>query len=229
MNVLLVEDYLDLQHAIRDHLRRHEHHVLALESAEHVDAALMRQSVDVALVDLILPGEDGLSLVRRLRHSHPGMGIIVISGRNSTLDRVNSYHSGADLYLAKPVIYEELLAALEALGRRLTERSAKALPAPGDCTLLVDSQSLEVRGPQGSARLTTTEFALLKGLTRARDGLLETPTIYQMLGREEGRKAALEALVYRVRRKLAQAGAGERCIRAHRLKGYQLFCPVRIV
>ncbi len=229
MNVLLVEDYLDLQHAIRDHLQRHDHRVIALDSAEPVDAALAHEAIDLALIDLKLPGEDGLSLIRRLRHSHPEVGIIVISARNTTLDRVNGYQSGADLYLTKPVIHEELLAAVDAVSRRLAERPAPARKTPDGCELEIDSHSLEVRGPEGSARLTTTEFTLLSGLARARGGMLETPAIYRMLGRVEGRKAALEALIYRVRRKMAQAGAGDHCIRAHRLKGYQLFCAVRIV
>lgn len=228
MNILLVEDYLDLRRALRDGLQRMGHRVLDLGNAEEVDAALDETAMDLALIDLSLPGEDGLSLVKRLRQAHPQMGIIVISARNTTLDRVNGYQGGADLYLTKPVIQEELHAAIAAVSRRL---NIEAVPAPARQSggVDLDSHSLEVRGPQGSARLTTTEYALLAGLTQAKGHILETPQIFQMLGRGEGRKSALEALVYRVRRKMAQAGAGDNAIRAHRLKGYQLFCPVRIV
>lgn len=228
MDVLLVEDYADLRQALQESLQRLHHRVIALDCAEEVDAALAQTAVELGIVDLNLPGEDGLSLVKRLRQAYPDIGLIVISARNTTLDRVNSYHGGADLYLSKPVIQEELHAAIMALDRRM-RRSAppEAMPRVGGIEL--DSQSLEVRGPMGSARLTTTEFALLAGLDQAKGHVLEMPAIYQMLGSNEGRKSALEALVYRVRRKMRQAGAGANVIRAHRLKGYQLVCPVRIV
>ena len=228
MNILLVEDYVDLQQVLRESLQRPGHAVTALGSAEEVDATLATQRGHLALIDLNLPGEDGLSLVRRLRQAYPEMGIVVISARNTTLDRVNGYQSGADLYLNKPIVHEELYSAIAAVARRLT-LPAQPLVLPDERQIELDSSSLEVRGPQGSARLTTTEYALLAGLSRAKDRILDTPLIYQMLGRTEGRKSALEALVYRVRRKMAQAGAGDNAIRAHRLKGYQLFCPVRIV
>lgn len=227
MKILLVEDFLDLQKTMQEALQRLQHEVLALSEAEQVDPALAEHRIDLALIDLTLPKEDGLSLIKRLRQSHPDMGIIAISGRGSTLDRINGYQSGADIYLTKPVVNEELFAAVHALCRRLTRRTEP--PAAGSArSIELDCHTLEVRGPAGCALLTTTEFALLSGLVRAKDRILETPLIYQMLGRDEGKKSALEALVYRVRRKLAQAGAGDNCIRAHRLKGYQLFCSVRM-
>ncbi len=228
MNILLVEDYQDLLHAIAESLERLEHRVTGLRTAEEVDAVLARQRTDLALVDLNLPREDGLSLIKRLRQAHPEMGIIVISARNTTLDRVNGYQSGADIYLTKPVANEELVAAIDGLTRRL-KPSPRLNGLREDRTIDLNSHTLELNGPQGSARLTTTEFTLLSGLAQANEGRLETPQIYQLLGRSEGKKSALEALIYRVRRKLAEAGAGENCIRAHRLKGYQLFCSVRLI
>jgi DNA-binding response OmpR family regulator len=230
MNILLVEDYQDLKLAMTESLKRQNHHVVGLDTAEEVDAALARQRSDLALIDLNLPREDGLSLIKRMRHAHPDMGIIIISARNSTLDRVSGYQSGADIYLTKPVGNEELTAAINGLARRLNLQPIQQdEPVPSEQTVQVDSQTLQLRGPQGTAHLTTTEFTLLAGLVRARDRTLETQQIYQMLGRADGKKSALEALVYRIRRKMAEAGAGDNSIRSHRLKGYQLFCPVRIV
>ena len=228
MNILLVEDYQDLLHAIAESLERLEHRVTGLRTAEEVDAVLARQRTDLALVDLNLPREDGLSLIKRLRQAHPEMGIIVISARNTTLDRVNGYQSGADIYLTKPVANEELVAAIDGLARRLRP-SPRLNGVMEDRTIDLNSHTLELNGPQGSARLTTTEFTLLSGLAQANEGRLETPQIYQLLGRSEGKKSALEALIYRVRRQLAETGAGDNCIRAHRLKGYQLFCSVRLL
>ena len=228
MNILLVEDYRDLQQALTESLQRLQHQVVSLGAAEEVDAALAEQPADVALVDLNLPKEDGLSLIKRLRHTHPDMGIIVISGRDSTLARVSGYQSGADLYLTKPVVNEELFAAIGAVGRRLKRRAdAPAVAEPPGVQL--DTTRMEVVGPDARIRLTTTEYTLLAALARNGSRPLETARIYQLLGREPGQKSALEALVYRVRRKLAQAGAGSHSIRAHRMQGYQLSCRLRIV
>ena len=148
--------------------------------------------------------------------------------RNSTLDRISGYQSGADIYLTKPVVNEELFAAVHALERRLRTPAALKTAAADVSHIQLDGHTLELRGPRSSQRLTTTEFALLSGLVRAPDRTLETEAIYRMLGRSEGKKSALEALVYRVRRKLAEAGAGDNSIRAHRLRGYQLLCAVRL-
>lgn len=231
MNILLVEDYQSLRLSLQRSLERMNHRVVALGTAEEADQALAEARFDLALIDLGLPGEDGLSLIKRLRPMHPEMGIIVISARHTTLDRVNGYQGGADLYLTKPLIEEELFAAMNAVSRRLGNeaQTLQSLQTETATGLELDRRSLEVRGPEGSARLTTTEFTLLAGLNQAKDHILETAQIYQMLGRPLGRKSALEALVYRVRRKLGQAGAGDNAIRAHRLKGYQLFCPLRVV
>lgn len=227
MDILLVEDYLDLQRAIAESLQRLNHVVIPLSTAEEVDAALAERHLDLAVIDLNLPGEDGLSLIRRLRHTRPELGIIVMSARDTTLDRISGYQSGADLYLTKPVVHEELFAAVQALSRRLQRRTERAGVRDAS-TPALDRNTLEIRGPLGISRLTTTEFSLLASLAQAKDRTLETEQIYQILGRNAGKKSALEALVYRVRRKMAQAGAGEHCIRAHRLKGYQLLCPMRI-
>ncbi len=228
MHLLLVEDDAALRQALQRALQAMGHGVTAVGTAEEVDAALARDPIELALIDLGLPGEDGLSLIQRLRQADPGLGLIVISARGSPPDRISGYEGGADLYLSKPLLQEELAAAITALSRRLATPApaGRSAQAPG---IELDRRSLEVRGPQGSARLTTTEFTLLAGLNQAQGQVLEIPAIYRMLGREPGQKSALEALVYRVRRKMGQAGAGENAIRAHRLKGYQLFCPVRIV
>jgi DNA-binding response OmpR family regulator len=73
----------------------------------------------VLLLDLSLPGEDGLSIARRLRQSHPLLGIIMLTARSTVADRVKGLHAGADMYMAKPVDMGELAAAVQAVARRL--------------------------------------------------------------------------------------------------------------
>jgi DNA-binding response OmpR family regulator len=229
MNILIVEDYTALQEAWVEGLNRRGHTAVGVSQAEDVDAKLSSFAAQLVLIDLHLPGEDGLSLSRRLRHAHPDMGIIIASARNSTLDRINGFQSGADNYMVKPIGMEELYAVVESMARRLDSPRSGAANTRARSCIELDSSTLHVRGPGGTQKLTTSEYALLSGLTMAKDRALPPDEIYQLLGRDGGKKSALEAMVYRVRRKLAEAGAGEHCIRAHRLKGYQVFCQVRIV
>ena len=76
MNILLVEDYQELQLAMTETLKRQNHQVVSLAAAEDVDAAVVTQVPDLALIDLTLPKEDGLSLIKRMRHAHPVLGVI---------------------------------------------------------------------------------------------------------------------------------------------------------
>lgn len=186
MHILLVEDYQDLQLAMSETLKRQSHQVVGLTAAEEVDAAVAAQMPDLALIDLNLPKEDGLSLIKRMRHAHPVLGIIVISARNTTMDRVNGYQSGADIYLAKPVANEELVAAINVVARRLDMQPKPETAALKTSAIELNSSTLQVKGPLASARLTTTEFALLAGLIKAMDHTLETQVIYHMLGRGDG-------------------------------------------
>ena len=229
MNILIVEDYIELQQAWAQGLNRRGHTAVGVSQAEEVDAKLSGFAAQIVIVDLNLPGEDGLSLSRRLRHAHPDLGIIIASARNSTLDRISGFQTGADNYLIKPIALEELYAVVESLARRLQGLRSSSADASTPSCIELDSSTLQVRGPGGTQKLTTSEYALLSGLTQAKDRAMPPHEIYQLLGRQSGKKSALEAMVYRVRRKLAGAGAGEHSIRAHRLKGYQVFCQLRIV
>jgi DNA-binding response OmpR family regulator len=84
-----------------------------------LDETLERESPDILLLDLGLPGEDGLSIARRIRRRHPHLGIVMITGRGHLEDRVQGFREGADLYFVKPVDIRELEAAIRNLHRRL--------------------------------------------------------------------------------------------------------------
>ena len=104
LSIVLVEDNDDLRELTADALRGEGHRVLALSCAEELDDQSAGESVDVFLIDLNLPGENGLSLCRRVRASRPDAGIVIMTARVALNDRIAGYkQGGADIYLTKPV------------------------------------------------------------------------------------------------------------------------------
>ena len=148
LKILLVEDNDALREATLAFLQRHGHYVRGVASAEEVNDVEGGFVPDVYIIDLILPAEDGVSLTKRLRAAHPGVGIIITTALSRIGDKVLGYRSGADLYLTKPLDPEELIASLESLGSRLR----KASPTPD--TMLLKIASLKIIGPLGEAPLS---------------------------------------------------------------------------
>ena len=111
LNIAVVEDHETLRLVTVEALQSQGHRVIGVESAEFLQEALGNQSLDLVVVDVNLPGEDGVSLARRLKLSHPDLGVIVVSARNRLDDKLGAYECGADLYLTKPVSVQELCAA----------------------------------------------------------------------------------------------------------------------
>ena len=126
---------------------------------------------------------------------------------------------------------EELIAAVNALARRLGmgNQAAPAYDSEPEAIELRTAQS-RIQGSQGAQNLTPTEFTLLMALARAKGKSLELWQIYDVLGKDEQtlQKSALEAQLYRLRKKLSYCGAGDQALRALRLKGYRLYCPIYI-
>lgn len=121
LEIVLVEDHDDLRRVTAVLLAERGHHVVGLSSAEEVDDSILLPKPDVFILDLNLPGEDGLDLAKRIRSAQPRVGIILTTVRSELRDRLDGYESGADIYLPKPTDFEELTAAVEALGRRVRD------------------------------------------------------------------------------------------------------------
>lgn len=220
LTLLLVEDHDALRELLVEHLRSQGHHVLAAPSAEAMDEQRADRRVDIYLLDLNLPGEDGLSLARRIRAAEPHCGIVMLTARDGLRDRVSGYAEGADAYLAKPVAMEELDAVIVALSRRLRPPDSESL------RLRVDA--LRLFGPAGDCKLSAAECTLLTGLARAPDRSLEAWQLVELLGKpiEQYRKASLEVHMVRLRAKLAQVGAPRDSIVALRGRGYRLVAGI---
>lgn len=218
LNLLIVEDNDDLRDSLADALGTRGHHVVALDCAEAVPEQAELTRLDLAIVDLNLPGEDGLALAQRLREAQPGLGIIMLTARAQSSDKVAGYEHGADIYLTKPVSLQELAGAVQALGRRLK-------PAGHDGGLELDTRRLCLIGADGSVTaLKPQEAVLLAAFVRAPQQRLEHWQIAGLLGMPDHdiNKPALELHIVRLRKKLP--GGTDDCspIKAIRGWGYQL-------
>ncbi len=231
MNIIVIEDNDNLRQATVAMLTRHGHPATGLICAEDVDEMRFDPAPGLFVIDLNLPGEDGLSLARRLRASQPLVGIIIVTARSRLGDKVAGYESGADLYLPKPVDPAELLAAVESLERRL--QHSRRLLQPGEPVheLRLDQVGRVLQGALGTELLSQNETAILVGLSRAPGSRLESWQIMAAIDKDPATyaKSSLEVRMLRLRQKLVRVGAHDRCLPALRSYGYQLGVPVRVI
>jgi DNA-binding response OmpR family regulator len=222
LNILVVEDNDEFRHTLLDILSRDGHRVSGVDCAEAV--AEQSASFELVLIDLNLPGEDGLALARRLRRAQPNIGIIMVTARQLPGERVDGYASGADLYLPKPVDLNELRAAIVALSRRLN-------PEHTEQALWLNPKALRLEGLDGtSVDLSAAQTRLLQAFARAAEQRLENWQLIELLEQHSAHdpKAALELQIVRLRKKLTEAGAPSGSIKAIRNWGYALSVALRL-
>ena len=224
LNLVLVEDGDDLRILLSSALRQEGHHVVALTCAEELEDHPGIGQVDAFLIDVNLPGEDGFSLAKRIRHVYPLAGIIMLTARSTQDDKMHGYDCGADLYLTKPVSLPELFAALRSFARRHLATYKQI--HDGVLTL----NKLELMGHLGSVKLTSQESLLLSAMVRAPGGKLETWQLAELLQLEmdEAFKASLAVRMVRLRKKLIDAGAQSTVIESIRNVGYQINTYIEI-
>lgn len=222
LNILVVEDYDVLRNAMVKVLTRAGHRVLGVGMAEDVDDEPMGCLPDLYIIDLNLPGENGLSLARRIRQSTPDAHIVLATARADVDDRVAGYAAGADIYLPKPVAPEELVAIAQSLSQRLHRK-----PQSEDAQLSLHSKRLFLKGHKAQATLTQSEVVILGALARAPDTVLEHWQVAQQLGADS--KESQEVRIGRLRKKLIACGAEAPAIKAIRNQGYKLLCWVEVV
>ena len=223
LKILVIEDNDELREATLTFLQHQGHYVRGVPMAEDIHDVTGGFVPDVYVIDLNLPDEDGLSLTRRLRASHPHVGIVITTARTQIGDKVIGYESGADLYLTKPVHPQELMAGVVALGKRL-----RALLHQEDAFVLKLS-SQQLSGPAGATDLTTSDTLILTALARAPGQSLERWQLAEIIGagtENAPTAATMEMRIARLRKKLASAGAQQPSIKALHKVGYTLCCPV---
>lgn len=224
LRILVVEDHDDLRAATIATLCGFGHDARGAAHAGELAQQRAQFAPHIVVLDLGLPGEDGLSLARRLRADDAALGIVIVTARHRSDDRVAGFDAGADIYLTKPASPEELRAAIAAIGRRVA-------PADEAATgLWLDSVILQLAGPGGEVDVSSQEATLLTALAQAPGRRLTNAELATLTGRSTDTfgKAALEVQIVRLRKKLQQAGATTPTIKAIRGSGYQLCIPLTI-
>lgn len=225
LRILLVEDYDDLRNAICKVLTQDGHEVVGVAMAEDVDDEPVGFVSDLYILDINLPGEDGISLAARLRKSQPDVGIVIISARHAVSDRIDGYSAGANLYLMKPLVLEELCAVVRGFAQRLGSAEAEASQ-----TIALHPLKMELTGPGGSVRMTQSEVVLLAAFSRAAQQSLEHWQVAAHLDHGANlTKENLEVKVGRLRKKLMQCGVEAPAIQSIRGVGYRLCSAVHVM
>jgi two-component system phosphate regulon response regulator OmpR len=181
--ILVVDDDQRLRELLVRYLGGEGHEVKAVADAAAMDKQLARERYDLLVLDLMLPGEDGLAVCRRLRTQETSPAIIMLTAKGDDVDRIVGLEMGADDYLPKPFNPRELLARINAVLRRRTPAGPPGAPAAGGVfefgafSLNLATRSLTRAGK--SVPLTTGEFSVLKVLAQhprqplSRDKLME--------------------------------------------------------
>lgn len=224
LNIVVVEDNHDLRTLLCKGLRSDGHLVTGLASAEELEDQAGVDHADAFLIDINLPGEDGMSLSKRIRKAHPLVGIIILSARAELTDKVEGYGCGADLYLTKPIEMTELQAAFNSFARRRQATLKHVTPQ----SLMLNK--LDLQGRLATVKLTSQEAMVLTAMARAPAGKLETWQIAELLDIEvdESFKASLAVRMVRLRKKISETGTEGIAIEAIRQFGYQLLAHVEI-
>lgn len=228
MRLLLVEDHAELAVWVAKNLRQSGYAVDVVARGDHAEAALLTQPYDLVILDLSLPGMDGLDVLRRLRHQEKTrfLPVLILTARSSLEDRVTGLNLGADDYLPKPFEVAELEARIKALLRR----SGNVMTAVCVGQLEFDTNSRLVTVAGKPLSLTPRELAVLEilmsrlGKPVPRNVLFEKVFSFD----DDARAEAIEIYVHRLRKKLEGSGAilttmrglgymlGEDAVDAHR-------------
>jgi len=227
IHVLAVDDDPALRTLLVDYLTGHGLRVTAVASGREMDEVLEREAVDLVLLDLRLPGEDGLQIARSLRE-RATLPIVLLTGQNEEADRVMGLELGADDYVTKPFSPRELLARLRAVLRRyqvqatLPERDSTRRAFRFDGWEL-NLRTRRLRSPAGeTVELSNGEFSLLAALCSAPGRALSRDQLLTMsrLHEAEVYDRTIDVQILRLRRKIEQDPSHPKLIVTQRGTGY---------
>lgn len=226
-NILIIEDDRDIAKLVEMHLKDEGHAAtLAFDGTTGLELALSRP-FDLIILDIMLPGKDGLEICRRVRAVSPATPILMLTARSTELDRVLGLEIGADDYLTKPFSIRELVARVKALFRRSETQGAGAAPGSqpvisiGDLMIDPDKRRVLLKGKEIS--LTAKEFDLLlrfvkrPGRVYTRMDLLNSVWGYGY----EGYEHTVNSHINRLRAKIEEDPARPRYILSVRGVGYK--------
>ena len=229
--ILLVDDDDGIRDLVSEFLTQHGYRVETAPDARAMTMILARGQVDLVVLDVMMPGEDGLSVCRRLTGQANAPGVIMLSAMGEDTDRIVGLELGADDYLPKPCNPRELLARVKAVLRRRRETEISFNAAPSTiCHFAgwrLDIVRRELRSPQGvMVNLSSGEFSLLKVFVERPQRILTRDQLLDLTrGRDnEAYDRAIDVQISRLRKKLDDRVGGAELIRTLRNEGY-MFAP----
>ena len=229
-HILIVDDQREICDLVQEYLSGEGYRVSIAHDGAGMRRVIVQDPVDLVILDLMLPGEDGLTLARSLREES-SVGIIILTGRGETVDRIIGLEMGADDYLPKPFHLRELLARVKSVLRRASTRSADrqgpSRPRARFAGWNLDLSTRELLSPSGEeVRLTTGEFDLLAAFVNNANQVLSRDRLLDLArNREAGPfDRTIDVQVGRLRRKLEDDPQRPTMIKTVRGSGY-IFTP----
>ncbi len=222
MRILVVEDNTLLRHHLSVQLKELGHQVDAAEDAREADYFLNEHTPDVAVVDLGLPGEDGMSLLQRWRTNGIKLPILVLTAREGWQAKVAALQAGADDYVTKPFHIEEIIARLQALLRRNSGHASQIISLP---PFQVDLSRKEVMVCGELVKLTVFEYTIIETLIRNAGHVVSKESLMlQLYPDAELREGhTIDVLMGRLRKKIFSI-YGKHVIVTVRSRGYRFEC-----
>lgn len=204
MKILVIEDDALLRHHLNVRLTEMGNQVLDSETASEGQYLAQNYPIDIAVVDLGLPDQDGIDLIRQLRENGFRKPILILTARDHWQDKVEGLNAGADDYLIKPFQIEELVARLNALVRR----SAGFVKPIIECEhLKLDMGAKSATLGEETLELTAFEYQILEYLMRHHQQVISKQRLLDILYQDrEGDPNTVEVMISRLRKKLSQGG-----------------------
>jgi two-component system phosphate regulon response regulator OmpR len=228
-HIIVVDDEPGIRETIQEYLELHDFRVTTAGGGEELRQVIDENDADLVLLDIRMPGEDGLSLARFLR-AEKQVGIIMLTAAGEVVDRIVGLEMGADDYLAKPVDLRELLARIKAVLRRADRgQAAEEAEAPdgarlarfGSFTLNLESHKLFDAGG-GEIPLTGMEFDLLKAFADNPNRVLTRDQLLNLAHNRDWEPfdRSIDIRIARIRRKIESDPAKPQVIKTVRGAGY---------
>src|SRR5688572_8161052 len=233
-HLLVVDDDAAIRDLVREYLSEHDYKVSVAETGAEMDKVLAAEPVDLVILDLKLPDEDGLAIARRLRESLD-LPIIILTGRKEEADRVMGLELGADDYVTKPFSQRELMARIKAVLRRTEQKRATRRQETVRMYRFsgweLTTGTRRLKSPDGrNVDLTNSEYALLVAFLRApqkilsRDQLLESSRLH-----DDIYDHSIDVQILRLRRKIEDSPNQPKLIRTERGAGYYINSSVETI
>lgn len=223
-HILVVDDDARLRTLLSRYLAEQGFRVTTAENAADARAKLRSVSPDLLVLDIMMPGENGLALTEALRRDHgQGLPVLLLTARGAPEDRIAGFEAGADDYLGKPFEPLELVLRIRAMLRRAVPAQPDMPAGPVQLGIVAfDPERGELRGAEATIRLTGGEAALLAALARKPNEVLSREEIAAALSMDEAGERAIDVQVTRLRRKIEVDPREPRFLHTVRGRGYVL-------